>query len=1258
MKKRKAKPVKQKKEIKQAPQAQKAPAVKAYDATTIQVLEGTEAVRRRPAMYIGDTSVRGLHHLVYEVVDNSVDEAMVGYCNNIEVVVHPDNSISITDNGRGIPVDMHKTEKKPAVEVALTTLHAGGKFDHRVYKVSGGLHGVGVSVVNALSDWLEVEVKRDGKVYHQRYERGKTVSKLTVIGKSNSTGTKVTFKPDRTIFSKIDFSYDVLSQRLRELAFLNKGLKIKLEDERSDKQAVFEFSGGIVSFVDYLNKNKNPLHSKVVYFQKLQDEVIIEGAIQYNDGYAETIFSFANNINTVEGGTHLSGFKSALTRAINQYAKAKNLIKSEEITISGEDVREGLTSVISVKVPNPQFEGQTKTKLGNSEVEGLVASASLDALSAYFEENPSVANKIIDKVIIASRAREAARKARELTRRKGALEGAGLPGKLADCSERDPALCELYIVEGDSAGGCLAGDTKVALADGRNLPIRELVDEEKMGKKNYCYTIGLDGKIEIREIKNPRITRQAAEVIKVVLDNNKEIICTPEHKFMLKDGSYRRAEDLTLDDPLMPLYRQYSKIGGRITIEDYEMVFDPQLNKWIFTHLLSDKYNLEKGAYLQESGHTIHHRDFNKLNNNPDNLVRMKHREHLLYHTTILEKTLHSKRAKEKSRKAHQSTAHREKIRKIMITPEMRKMLSQRARKQWKNDKYKNYMTQKFLEFYYSHPRYQTQNAHLLNLAQKRYWSQKENRLKQSKRVKKYFMNHPEAKECLFRKAKAEWSDANLLQWRRQKTKEQWTDSVRQKRKIAYNRTYLDHSLAFARMVYENHGNLDLYDDERQALPVRDTNLLKCETLVNRFFDDNQNALLEAVINYNHKIKRIEKIDERKDVYDIEVPRTHNFALASGVFVHNSAKQGRDRRFQAILPIKGKILNVEKARLDKILSNEEIRTIITALGTGVGEEFDISKLRYHKLVLMADADVDGSHIRTLLLTLLYRQMPKLVEDGYVYIAQPPLFKIKRGQREEYIQTEPQMDGMLLDLGREGHKFIRLKDKQVFTDNQFKDLLHLLVELERLGKNLEKRGVKFAKYLTFRHPKTKKMPIYRVKVEGEEYFLYSDKDLANFTQKEDKKEEELDLLELFEAQEVEQVVNKIEKLGLDILTYSAETISQKDLSSKELGKKPRPPYRITNEKEQKDLFALKEVLAFIKEAATKGMHIQRYKGLGEMNPQQLWETTMDPEKRTILKVTLEDAVEADKMFTVLMGDAVEPRREFIENYAHQVKNLDI
>jgi DNA gyrase subunit B len=796
---------------------------KAYDATSIQVLEGLEAVRRRPAMYIGDTATRGLHHLVYEVVDNSIDEALAGFCTKIDIVVNTDNSVSVSDNGRGIPVDMHKTEKKPAVEVALTKLHAGGKFDHRVYKVSGGLHGVGVSVVNALSDWLEVEVKRDEKVYHQRYERGKTASKLTVIGKSKNTGTRVIFKPDREIFKSIEFSYDILSQRLRELAFLNKGLEITLKDERNEKESIFKFSGGIVSFVEHLNKNKNPLHSKVIYFEKEKEGVFLEAAVQYNDGYSESIYSFANNINTIEGGTHLSGFKSALTRAINQYAKSKNLLK-DEITISGDDVREGLTAVISVKIPNPQYEGQTKTKLGNSEVEGLTASTVFDALTGFFEENPPVANKIVDKVVLASRAREAARKARELTRRKGALDSGGLPGKLADCSEKDPALCELYIVEGDSAGG--------------------------------------------------------------------------------------------------------------------------------------------------------------------------------------------------------------------------------------------------------------------------------------------------------------------------------------------------------------------------------------------------------------------------------------------------SAKQGRDRRFQAILPIKGKILNVEKARLDKILSNEEIRTIITALGTGVGEEFDATKLRYHKVVLMADADVDGSHIRTLLLTLLYRHLPKLIEDGYIYIAQPPLYKIKRGSREEYIETEQQMNELILDLGREGQLLERAKDRHAFTDHQFGELLKLLVELEKLGKNLDKKGVNFIKYLSFRHSKTKKLPIYRVKVEGKYHFVYSDDELADLTEKEGK-EIEQDVLELFEAPEIDTIITKIEKLGFDFSTYVNEIVPQtKEASGVDSAKKLKPVYRVKEEKEQKDCLSLKDVLGFIKEQATKGMHIQRYKGLGEMNPQQLWETTMDPEKRTMLKVTLEDAVEADEMFTVLMGDQVEPRRKFIEDYAHQVKNLDV
>ncbi|HQO37348.1 MAG TPA: DNA topoisomerase (ATP-hydrolyzing) subunit B [Candidatus Omnitrophota bacterium] len=985
---------------------------KKYDAGAIQVLEGLEAVRRRPAMYIGDTYSRGLHHMVYEVVDNSVDEALAGHCTKIDVLIHEDNSLSVSDNGRGIPVDMHKTEKKPAVEVALTVLHAGGKFDHNSYKVSGGLHGVGVSCVNALSDWLEVEVRRDEKIYHQRYERGKTVSKLTVIGKSKSTGTKITFKPDKTIFTRsTEFSYDILANRLRELAFLNKGLEINLKDERNDKETQFKFNGGIVSFVEYLNKTKAPLHNKVVYLEKEKEGVALEAALQYNDGYAENIFSFANNINTIEGGTHLSGFKSALTRAVNQYAKGKNLLK-DDIAISGDDAREGLTAVVSVKIANPQFEGQTKTKLGNSEVEGLTASTVFDALSGYFEENPSVANKIIDKVILASRAREAARKARELTRRKGALDSGGLPGKLADCSERDPALCELYIVEGDSAGGCWAGDTKVALVDGRNLSFKELVKEHRQGKQNFCYTMLDNGHIGIAPICNPRMTKKSACVIKAILDNQEELVCTPDHLFLLRDGTYIPAEQLTPQHSLAPFYRKFIVKPEGNSLQSAEIVFDFQFNEWLYVDELGEK---------------------NKVKEN--------------------------------------------------------------------------------------------------------------------------------------------------------------------------------YALAGA--------------------------------------------------PYNHKIVRIENLASKIPVYDIEVSGTHNFALASGIFVHNSAKQGRDRRFQAILPIKGKILNVEKARLDKILSNEEIRTIITALGTGVGEEFDLAKLRYDKLVLMADADVDGSHIRTLLLTLIYRQMPKLLEEGHVYLAQPPLYKVKREKREEYIQTEQQMNDLILDLGREGHIFEKLKDKQVFTDHQFKELLNCLVEMEKHGKLLEKKGVNLTKYLTFRHPKTKKLPIYRIRVDGKDQFLYSDEELAKLSEKEGKEIED-DVLELYEAPEIDQLIAKIEKMGVDISLYSPEIQAQtKDSGAVDVAKKAKGLFKITDEnKAHKECASLREALVYIKEQATRGMHIQRYKGLGEMNPQQLWETTMDPEKRTMLQVTLDDAVEADKMFTVLMGDQVEPRRAFIEENAHLVKNLDV
>jgi len=802
-----------------------------YDATNIQILEGTEAVRMRPAMYIGDTFNRGLHHLVYEVVDNSVDEAMAGYCTKINVSINENGSISVVDNGRGIPVDMHETEKKPAVEVVLTTLHAGGKFDHRTYKVSGGLHGVGVSCVNALSEFLEVEIKKDGKIYHQRYEKGITKTKLSIVGKTKTSGTKVTFLPDKTIFKETTtYSYDILAKRLRELAFLNKGLIITLEDTREgkEKDTVFEFKGGIVSFIDDLTKNKNRVHKKPIFFYKEKEDITFEVALQYNDGYAENVYAYANNIHTIEGGTHLSGFKSALTRAINSYAKGKNLLK-KEVSIQGDDTREGLTAVISVKIPNPQFEGQTKSKLGNSEVDGLVASATLDALNNFFEENPSIANKIVDKVITASRAREAARKARELTRRKGALESSGLPGKLADCSEKDPGLSEVYLVEGDSAGG--------------------------------------------------------------------------------------------------------------------------------------------------------------------------------------------------------------------------------------------------------------------------------------------------------------------------------------------------------------------------------------------------------------------------------------------------SAKQGRDRTFQAILPLKGKILNVEKSRLDKILSNEEIRIIITALGAGVGNEFNVEKLRYHKIIIMCDADVDGSHIRTLLLTLFYRQMRPLIEGGYVYIAQPPLYKLKRGRREEYIESEEEMSELILEMGLEGLKLERIKGKQRYTNAQFMEIMHFVMDLEKIISVMNKRGIPFEEYVSQYDSKSKRMPLYMLKNDKETHFIFDDEQLAKLTQD----DEDAQYLEIFVKEDLQTIEQHFNKLGLSVLNFRGKKqrktykVNERNKDIKKENEKEvhlKPLFMVLSEKDQHECFSLQEVLAFVRKQANKGVYIQRYKGLGEMNPSQLWETTMDPSRRTIVQVKLEDAVEVERIFSMLMGDEVAPRREFIETFAHEVQDLDV
>ncbi len=1058
-----------------------------YGAAQITVLEGLQAVRKRPGMYIGDTAVRGLHHLVYEVVDNSIDEALAGFCNKIKVVIQPGNIVTVGDNGRGIPVGIHPKEKVPAVQVALTKLHAGGKFDKDTYKVAGGLHGVGVSVVNALSEDLKVQVKRDGKIYFQKYSRGKPTTELKMTGETERTGTIVQFKPDHEIFPEIEFHYDILARRLRELAFLNKGVQIELVDDREEKKReLFKYDGGISEFVEFVDQNKTPLH-KVVYFEKVKNNVSVEIALRYNASYRENIFSFVNNINTIEGGTHLSGFKTALTRVLNTFAKSSS--GKADVKLSGDDVKEGLTAVISVKVPEPQFEGQTKTKLGNSEVFGITSSIVHDEFSTFLGEHPQVGKMITGKCQDAARAREAARKARELTRRKGALDGAGLPGKLADCSNRDPKKCEIYIVEGDSAGGCFSGDTEVALTDGRNLSFRELVKEHKQGKRNFCYTIRGDGTIGIEKIMNPRITKKKAEVVKVTLDNGKEIICTSDHQFMERDGGYRKVGDFSPADSLMPLKRKISRVGGRITIDGYEMVYENNKHRWIFTHLLADEWNLGNGTYCLNKGPHRHHIDFQKLNNNPTNIDRLSNEEHLQLHRDWIEKTLHTEEVKEKCRKLRRTKEFRDKMSLRMREPNTKKILRERAIRQWEDPEYKKFMVQKFLDYYYSNAEYRNANNELLNKNQREYWCNGENRKKQSDRVKEFFEQNPIRRKQLSRLAMEQWKDEELLKWRTEKTREQWTPEFRKKRMRAYNQTYLRKTLAALREVYDSHGRIDVNEYNRLRKERNDKTLLRIDTFTNRFFWGDTEEVREAVINFNHKIIRVEEVRERIDVFDIEVPNTHNFALASGVFVHNSAKMGRNREFQAILPLRGKIINVEKARLHKSMENKEIRAMITALGTGVGEEFDVSKLRYDKVIIMTDADVDGSHIMTLLLTFFYRYMKLLVEEGHVYVAMPPLFRLQKGKRVEYVYTE----------------------------------------------------------------------------------------------------------------------------------------AEKEVKKNEMG---------------------------------DNVGIQRYKGLGEMNPKQLWETTMDPKVRQLKKVTVEDAVSADQMFTILMGDEVPPRREFIQKHALEVVNLDV
>ncbi|MBI2426424.1 MAG: DNA topoisomerase (ATP-hydrolyzing) subunit B [Candidatus Kerfeldbacteria bacterium] len=853
---------------------EKAKKASEYTSKHITVLEGLDPVRKRPGMYVGNTAEEGLHHLIWEVVDNSVDEAMAGFCSAIDLTLNADGSVTVIDDGRGIPVDRHPVTKVSTLETVMTKLHAGGKFGQGAYKVSGGLHGVGISVVNALSKLVRVEVHRDGKIYMQEYERGKPKRAARPVGKTRRTGTTVTFTPDDKIFSVLEFSWEKVLAHLRQQAYLTKGVRVFVRDRRTKpaKDFGFYYEGGVASYCKHLNHNKE-VKNEVFYVEKEVDKMKVEIAVQYTDDYNDNVVGFANNIHTVEGGMHIVGFRSALVRTLNKYARKNTFLKEKDQNLTSDDVREGLTAIVSVKIPEPQFEGQTKAKLGNAEVRPVVETVTSDYFGAYLDEHPNDAKQILGKVLLAQQARVAARAARDSVLRKGALDGMMLPGKLADCSSRRMEECELYLVEGDSAGGCFSGDTKVALADGRNLSFIDLVHEARAGKQNYCYTVNEKGLIEIAPIHSPRRTHQSVQVLNVILDSGEEITCTPGHEFLLANGSYKKAKDLTPRDSIMPLYRKLSKIEGWMTIDESELIYQHARNCWEFTSALSIK---------------------------------------------------------------------------------------------------------------------------------------------------------------------------NL------------------------------HSETFA-----------------EADPAR---------------------------YYNHRIKEIREVKEKMDVYDLEVLGTHNFALASGVFVHNSAKSGRDRNFQAILPLRGKILNVEKTRVDKMLANNELKSLVLALGTNIGDMFDQSKLRYGKVVIMTDADVDGSHIRTLLLTLFFRHFPKLIDAGNIYIAQPPLYQIKKGKEAKYAYTEDQKMEILKHLG--------------------------------------------VKSLEVSEP-----------VEGEE--------------------------------QQEQSAGEVD-----------------------IGEK------------------------------IQGVVIQRYKGLGEMNPDQLWETTMNPVNRMMKQVTVEDAEKANEVFDILMGSEVAPRKRFIQTHAKAVKNLDI
>ena len=1200
-----------------------------YGASNIKVLKGLEAVRKRPGMYIGDTSIKGLHHLVYEVVDNSIDEAMAGFCDTIKVTLTKNGSAIIEDNGRGIPVALHPTEKISAATVVMTVLHAGGKFDKDTYKVSGGLHGVGVSVVNALSKDLKLTIFREGSIYEQNFKKGIPQETLVVTGNSRKKGTKIEFWADESIFTEgTSFQKEILMKRFKELAYLNPKITIDFKDERDGSKEIYHFEGGIKQFVEDMN-TKEPI-STAQFFRGKADDIEIDIALMYCNADSEKSLSFVNNIKTADGGTHEAGFRAGLTRSMASYISKNANAKEKGTKITGEDCKEGLITIVSVRVPEPQFEGQTKGKLGSSYVRPLVQRFFSENFNKYLEENPIEAKAIMAQVLLAARGRDAAKRAKDLVKRKDSMSIGTLPGKLADCQSKDPSLSEIYLVEGDSAGGCFVGDTKIALADGRDISFLDLIEEYKAGKENFCYTIKEDGSIGLEKILYPRKTKSKATLIEVTLDNGENIRCTPEHKFMIRSGEYLEAKDLKEGQSLMPLYKKLSKIEDRITIDGYEMVLNPKTSKWVFTHMLSNNWNLENNVYTPLKKAHKHHRDFNKLNNNPTNLVLLSPDEHLKLHQKHISKTLHTEEAKEKAREAHRKPAYRLKI--SNISKRHSKMLSQKAKKQWEDEEYKEYMKAEYLKFYHSNSEYRESVLTRLNASQKEYWSKEENRKKQSERTTNYYKNNPKAKEELSKKAKEQWDNQELLNWRANKTREQMSSPSNIKRKLDSEReTRIKNSLELLNRV-----GVDKYEIYRKE----NRKVYRVETLLSKInesknypnFLNNKELIDSNLYAYNHKIVSVKKIEIKEDVYDIEVPNTHNFALASGVFVHNSAKQGRDRVFQAILPLKGKILNVEKARLEKILKSDEIKNMITALGCGIGDEFNEDKLRYHKVIIMTDADVDGSHIQTLLMTFFFRFLKPIISKGYLYLAQPPLYRYKKGKNETYLKDDKALNDFLIENG------IGVLESKTMGRQDLTELFKLVAYYKMTLTEIEKRFAlpEVVRYM-IENPDIISADNQNLSIIIEKYINGLGYNILSKTVNDE-------LLHYFV-----QTNDGLEELIIDDNLFTSPYYNEAIYMYQKIND------RITDEFKNKDILLL---LNMIESSAKKGAYIQRYKGLGEMNPEQLWETTMNPEDRRLLKVVIDDDEIASDTFVLFMGDEVEPRRAYIETHAKDVKHLDV